>query len=80
MILASFFEDQNRWARSRKPARTPQDISSESFNKASAALAAFKRDLAKRKAKTTPSDAKPGLSRNPAFGYARFGGPYLRRP
>ncbi len=76
MILASFFEDQNRWARSRKPARTPQDISSESFNKASAALAAFKRNAANRQRRPKP---ETGMPLNPAFNYARFGGPYLKR-
>ena len=57
-----------------------EDVSPENLKKARAVVAAFKRDLAKRKAKPTASDAEPGLPRNPAFGYARFGGPYLKRP
>ena len=78
--MAFHFEEQNRWARSRKPPRGPEDISEESYKKARARVAVFKRDLATRKAKTIPSDAEPGHPRNPAFGYARFGGPYLKRP
>ena len=77
--LALFFEEQNRWARSRKPPRGPEDISPDNIKKARAFVAAFQRDRAKLKAKPAPSDAEPGLSRNPAFGYARFGGPYLKR-
>jgi hypothetical protein len=47
LIMAFYFEEQNRWARSRKPPRGPEDISAESYKKARAVVAAFKRDLAR---------------------------------
>ena len=80
LIMAFYFEEQNRWARSRKPPRGPEDISAESFKKAHAIVAAFKRGQASRKIRRKSSDAEPGLPRNPSFGYASFGGPYLKRP
>ena len=77
--LAFDYEKQDRFSRNRQPPLDHDDVSPENLEKARAVVAAFKRDLAKRKAKTKPSDAEPGLPRNPAFGYARFGGPYLKR-
>ena len=76
------FRVENKWLLSiyRTDPFFFDDVSPENLEKARAVVAAFKQALAKRKAKTKPSDAEPGLPRNHAFGYARFGGPYLKRP
>jgi len=39
-------------------------------------LAAFKRNAANRQRRPKP---ETGMPLNPAFNYARFGGPYLKR-